>query len=490
MAPIKDRDLLSVQEVRNLVALAKEAQKCLASMNQAKIDSIVAAVADAAFRNSEKMAKMAHEETGFGKWEDKTLKNVFASRNVYESIKDLRTVGIVRADSGRGIFEVAVPVGVVAGLIPSTNPTSTVIFKTLVALKAGNAVVFSPHPSARGCIQETVRIMAEAVCSAGGPEGIVSCMTLVAREGTEELMRHRDVALILATGGSDMVRAAYSSGTPAIGVGPGNTPAFIEQSADIALAVRRIISSKTFDYSTICASEQSVVVESCIETLVKKEFQKQGGYFLSPEEATRVASVIFNSSGGMTPRTVGRSPEVIAKMAGISLPSGTKVLLAEQMGIGKDYPFSHEKLCPVLAFYSADGWEKCCEQCIELLAFEGAGHTLAIHSSNEEIIKEFGLRKPVSRVIVNAGSSLGAVGATTNLLPSMTLGCGAVGHNATSDNVGPLHLLNIRRVARGVREIEDFCPVNPSSPSDSFGEREMDLLVDRIVNELTARLKI
>ena len=332
-------------------------------------------------------------------------------------------------------------------------------------------------------------MLSEAVCAEGGPEGIFGCMTIVTLEGTEELMHSKDVALILATGGSGMVRAAYSSGTPAIGVGPGNTPAFIERSADIPQAVRRIISSKTFDYSTICASEQSVVAESCIEQVVRAEFEKQGAYFLPPEDAAKVARAIFTPSGGMTPRTVGKSPKFIAEKAGVVIPEGAKLLLADGMGVGKEYPFSHEKLCPVLAFYSADGWEKCCELCIELLAFEGAGHTLAIHSSNDEVIREFGLKKPVSRVVVNAGSSLGAVGATTNLVPSMTLGCGAVGHNATSDNVGPLHLLNIRRVAWGVREIEDLRPATQASPPTLNGD-QLDRLVERIVEELAGKLKL
>jgi acetaldehyde dehydrogenase (acetylating) len=485
---LQDRDLLSVQEIRNLVANAKEAQKRLASMSQGKIDELVAAVAETACRHAERLGRMAHEETGFGKPKDKTLKNLFAAKSVYESIKDLRTVGIVREDTKNRMFEVAVPVGVVAGLIPSTNPTSTAIFKAMVALKAGNGIVFSPHPSAKGCILETTKVLSEAVCAAGGPEGIFGCMTIVTPEGTEELMHSKDVALILATGGSGMVRAAYSSGTPAIGVGPGNTPAFIERSADIPQAVRRIISSKTFDYSTICASEQSVVAESCIEQVVRAEFEKQGAYFLPPEDAAKIACTIFTPSGKMNPRTVGKSPKFIADAARISIPEGTKLLLADGMGVGKEYPFSHEKLCPVLAFYSADGWEKCCELCIELLAFEGAGHTLAIHSANDKVVREFGLKKPVSRVVVNAGSSLGAVGATTNLLPSMTLGCGAVGHNATSDNVGPLHLLNIRRVAWGVREIEDLRPATQTIPSTLNGD-QLDRLVERIVEELAARFK-
>ena len=485
MTQLQDRDLLSVQEVRDLVARAKEAQKRLASMGQEKVDELVKAVADAACLHAGRLGKMAQEETGFGVAADKTLKNIFAARTVYESIKDLKTVGIVREEKERGIFEVAVPVGVIAGLIPSTNPTSTAIFKALIALKSGNGIVFSPHPSAKACILETVNVLSEAVRTAGGPEGVFGCLTIVTLEGTEELMHSRNVALILATGGAGMVKAAYSSGTPAIGVGPGNTPAFIERTADVTQAVRRIMSSKTFDNSTICASEQSVVVDRFIEAEVREEFVKQGGYFLPPEDAASVAKAIFTPSGAMNPRTVGKAPAFIAKAAGISIPDGTRLLLAEGGGVGKEFPFSHEKLCPVLAYYSADGWEKCCEQCIELLSFEGAGHTLAIHSEDEQVIREFGLKKPVSRVVVNAGSALGAVGATTNLIPSMTLGCGAIGRNATSDNVGPLHLLNIRRVARGVREIEDLRPAQDFSAPEGEAFEE---LVACVVRELASRM--
>lgn len=486
---VRDRDLISIQEVRDLVARAKGAQRILASMGQEEIDRLVKAVSDAACANAERLGRMAHEETGYGKPEDKCLKNLFAARDVYNAIKDMRTVGIIREDPGGKLFEVAVPVGVVAGLIPSTNPTSTVIFKAMIALKGANSIVFSPHPSARNCIMETVKVLSNAVEDAGGPEGVFGCMSVVTSQGTQELMRPENVSLILATGGAAMVRAAYSSGTPAIGVGPGNTPAFIDRTADIPKAVSRIMASKTFDYSTICASEQSVVVDRRVEQEVRGEFVRQGGYFLPREDAAKVARTIFQPSGLMNPRTVGRSPEFIAKEAGISIPEGTRLLLTDGEGVGKEYPFSQEKLCPVLAFYAEDGWEKCCELCIRLLDFEGAGHTLAIHSNDQEVIRQFGLRKPVSRVIVNAGSSLGAVGATTCLFPSMTLGCGAAGHNATSDNVGPMHLINVRRVAWGVREIEDLKGV--SHCGVGFGaDRDLQLeeLVDRIADRLLKRL--
>ncbi|ACZ18314.1 acetaldehyde dehydrogenase (acetylating) [Thermanaerovibrio acidaminovorans DSM 6589] len=482
---VRDRDLLSRQEARDLISAARAAQRELARMDQEQIDRLVRALANAAMEEADRLGRMAHEETGYGKPEDKALKNRFAALGVYEAIKDMRTVGIIGEDPKRRVIEVAVPVGVIAALIPSTNPTSTTIFKAMIALKSANGIVFSPHPSAKGCIMETVRILSRAVEEAGGPKGIFGCMSVLSPEGTQELMRSDQVSLILATGGSAMVKAAYSSGTPAIGVGPGNTPAFIDRTAHVPQAVSRIVASKTFDYSTICASEQSVVVDRKVEAQVREEFVRQGGYFLPPEDAERVARTIFLPSGLMNPRTVGRSPRHIAEMAGISIPEGTRLLLAEGGGVGKEYPFSQEKLCPVLAFYAEDGWEACCELCIRLLDFEGAGHTLAIHSNDMEVIRQFGLKKPVSRVIVNAGSALGAVGATTNLLPSMTLGCGAAGHNATSDNVGPLHLINVRRVAWGVREIEDLSAPGPREP----GGRDLDRLVDRITEEILRRLQ-
>ncbi|PIE55376.1 MAG: acetaldehyde dehydrogenase (acetylating) [Dethiosulfovibrio peptidovorans] len=490
MVSLKDRDLLSIQETRILVAQAKKAQRQIAVMGQNEIDNLVRAAAQAGEDNAEHLAKMAHEETGFGRWEDKTLKNIFAARGTHRSTLGMSTVGIIREDREKKILEIASPLGIVAGLIPSTNPTSTTIFKAMIAVKAGNGIIFSPHPAAKQCIMETVRILSDAIQEAGGPEGLVGCLSLPTKDGTTELMRHRDISMILATGGAEMVHAAYSSGTPALGVGPGNSPAFIERTADIPTAVRRIIESKTFDYSTICASEQSVVVDEPIRSSVEAEFRKQGGYFLSPEEAAKVASVILSPSGTMNARTVGRSPQVIAELAGIYVPSEIRVLLAPQEGVGNDYPFSHEKLCPILAFYWADGWERCCERCIELLEFEGAGHSLAIHTADESIVREFGLRKPVSRLIVNAGSSLAAVGATTNLLPSLTLGCGAAGHNATSDNVGPMHLLNIRRVAWGIREIGDLRLEKRQSGESRTTDSRIDDLVKEIVDQLEVRLAL
>lgn len=444
---IKDKDLMSVQEARVLILKAKRAQKELSMLNQKEIDLIVKGMAEAAYVESARLARMAIIETKFGKYEDKIIKNQFASMAVYDYIKEMKTVGVIREDKEKKILEIATPVGVVAALVPSTNPTSTAIFKALIALKSGNSIVFSPHPSAIKCISETARLLNEKAVELGAPDGVINCMSIATREGTAELMSHKDVSLIIATGGSAMVKAAYASGTPALGVGPGNVPAFIERTADIDLAVEKIIISKTFDNGTICASEQSIVTENCIKDKVQKAFIRQGGYFLKGEEVTKVINVMTKAYGGVNPQVVGQSALTIASMADITVPDDTKVLICEQNGVGKEFPFSMEKLSPILGFYSEENWENACDRCIELLKYGGLGHSLVIHSNDEKIIREFALRKPVSRMLVNTPSSHGAIGATTGLAPSLTLGCGTIGGSATSDNVNPLHLINIRRVA-------------------------------------------
>lgn len=451
---LSDKDLISIQEVRNLVGKAKEAQRKFSSFDQEKIDEIVKAVAKAASKEAESLAKFAKKETGFGKWEDKVAKNKLASDKLYEYIKDMKTIGVLNEDSEKKIVEIGTPVGVIAGLIPSTNPTSTTIYKALIALKSGNAIVFSPHPSAVGCISKTVEILNRAAISNGAPHGLISCMEHLTIEGTDELMKHDDVSLILATGGSAMVKAAYSSGTPALGVGPGNVPAYIERSADIELAVKRIFASKTFDNGTICASEQSIVTERIIEDKVKEEIKRQGGYFLEGEKLAKVVKVMERPNGGMNPKIVGKSAEEIADMVGIEIPKGTRILLCEEKGVGKEYPFSKEKLTGLLGFYVVEDWEEACELCFKLLENGGLGHSLSIHSNDENIIREFGLKKPVSRILVNTPSSQGAVGITTNLAPALTLGCGAIGGSASSDNITPMNLINIRRMAYGVEDVE------------------------------------
>lgn len=475
-----DKDLASIQEMRTLVRAAKAAQARLATFTQDEIDRICAAMAEAGLAQAEELAKMAVEETGFGNVPDKTVKNRFASGTVWNAIKDLRTIGVIGEYPERGITEIGVPMGVIAGVVPSTNPTSTAIFKSLISVKAGNAIVLSPHPAAKAATLAATRLMAKAGRAAGLPDGAIACIEQPSLEATQGLMSHPDVALILATGGPGMVRAAYSSGNPAIGVGAGNGPSYIERTADIPAAVARIIDSKTFDNGTICASEQSVVTEDGIRDQVVAEFQRQGGYFLDPAEKDAVGAILMRASGTMNPAIVGRTAVTIAKMAGVQVPDGTKVLLGPETEVGDKYPYSREKLCPVLGFFSCEDWHAACELSIKILMHEGAGHTMSIHSRDENVIKEFALRKPVSRLLVNTPAALGGVGATTDLVPSLTLGCGAVGGNSSSDNIGPLNLMNIRRVARGRRELADLRQPGAATKATDT-ERLVRLVIEKLM---------
>lgn len=474
----KDLELQSIQEARVLTERARKAQIKFSEFSQEEVDEIVRCTAEIAERESERLAGLAVDETGFGVFEHKVLKNKFASRTVYESIKDIKTVGIVNEDKEKKVLEIAAPAGVIAALVPCTNPTSTVIFKALIALKSGNAIVFSPHPKALKCITEAAEVLRVISHKIGAPEDLISCMSKPTLEGTAELMKLS--SLILATGGSAMVKAAYSSGVPALGVGPGNAPAVIERSADIPLAVKRIIAGKTFDNGTICSSEQSIVTEDCISQNVKKELETQGAYFVEGYDMKLLAELIQKPGGGLNPGTVGQSAARLAEMAGIKIPYGTRVLICEQTGVGNEHPFSMEKLSPILAFYTEENRYKACEKCIELLKYGGMGHTLVIHSNDEKAIREFALKSPVSRVLVNTSSSLGAIGAVTNLLPSLTLGCGTLGGSSTSDNVSAMHLINIRRMAYGVKEAEGIIQKDNCGVSDIDISRITRLVLERL----------
>lgn len=457
-----DKDLQSRQLARELVRNAKNAQHIFAKFSQEKIDSIVKHIAFEAARHAEELAKMANEETGFGKWEDKVLKNTFASLRVYEHMKDMKTVGIINDDKVKKVMDVGVPLGVITALVPSTNPTSTIIYKTLIALKAGNAIIFSPHPNAKQCSFRALEIVKKAAYEAGAPEGIVDGVTLLTLEATKELMHSKDVSLILATGGEGMVRAAYASGTPTISGGPGNGPAFIERSADIKKAVSDIITSKTFDNGVICASEQSIIVERCIYNEVHRELLAQGAYFMNDEEAAKVASMLLRANGTINPAVVGKDAIYLSQRAGFSVPASTRVLIALQDTVSPKNPYSREKLCPILGMYIEEDWKSACDRVVDLLTNEGLGHTLVIHTQNEDVIRQFSLEKPVNRILINTPAALGGIGATTNITPALTLGCGAVGGGSSSDNVGPMNLLNIRKVGYGVRTVEELkqpCPL-------------------------------
>ncbi|GFM35054.1 acetaldehyde dehydrogenase (acetylating) [Desulfovibrio subterraneus] len=440
-----DKDLLSIQEARALVRAARKAQAEYALMDQEHIDAIVKAIADAAVAHAETLAAMAVEETGFGKVQDKKTKNILASEKLIEAIKDMKTIGVIKDDKEHKIVEIAVPVGVIAGIVPSTNPTSTTIYKSIISLKSGNAIVFTPHPSAKKCISKTVEMIRGVLNNCGVSEDLVSCISVPTLEGSGELMKIVD--LILATGGPGMVKAAYSSGTPALGVGAGNVPAYIERSANIEDAVTKIFASKTFDNGTVCASEQAVVTDAVIADKVRASLIAHGAYFLEGDKLEKVKRVMERGNGSMNPDIVGRDAGYIAKLAGIEVPAGTRLLVSDEKGVGPKYPFSKEKLTALLGFYVVEDWKEACELCHALLKNGGIGHSLSIHSMNEEVIREFGLKKPVSRLLVNTPSTHGAVGITTNLFPSFTLGCGTVGGSATSDNVTPMNLLNVRRVA-------------------------------------------
>ncbi len=449
-----DADLRSVQQARELVLASYEAWQSYAHFSQEQVDRIVAACAEAASKASYELAKHAVEETGFGVVEHKFIKNKFASEGVHEFIRDMKTVGVIRESPERKVYEIAEPVGVVAAIVPSTNPTSTAIYKILISLKSRNGVVLSPHPSAKECIRRTCELLEEAALGAGAPRGLIGCMTEVSLGGTRELMSHRRTAVILATGGMGLVRAAYSSGKPAFGVGPGNVPAYIESSADVPKAVRDIITGKTYDNGTLCCSEQALICDRSIADEVRRQVSLQGGYFLNDEQARALAARVVLPSRLASPEIVGKSARVIADRCGIAVPEGTRALVVELEGVGRDYPLSIEKLSPILAFYVVEDWKEGCERAKQVLRYGGMGHTLSIHSKDDAIIREFALQKPASRIVANSPATHGAVGFSTGLAPAMTLGCGSYGGNITSDNITPLHLINVKRLAYEIRPVD------------------------------------
>ena len=470
-----DKDLAARQEARQLCARAEEAQRILAAMPQEKLDAITQQIAQAFSSAAEELAELAVKETGFGNVQDKTEKNRFASREVYAAIRDMKTVGVLSVQEQEKIWQIGVPVGVIAAIVPSTNPTSTICYKALIALKAGNAIVFSPHPKALQCSLRASQIVMDAARAAGAPDCCVSCLSLASMAGCQELMAAPQVKLILATGGPAMVRAAYSSGKPAIGVGAGNGPAYIHHSADVQHALRCILRSKNFDYGTICASEQSIIVEKSMEDKVRSAAKSMGYYFMSTDEAGALAKLLFKPNGTLNPDIVGRPATELAKKAGFSVPADTKILVAREQEAGPTRPYSMEKLCPVLAFFVMESEDAVLQKAVEVLTHEGSGHTFAMHCSDESVVRKFALQIPVSRFPVNTPAALGGIGATTGLFPALTLGCGAVGGSSTSNNISPLDLINIRRVAWDLGRYPEKAPVS-------------DDLVERITAKILERL--
>jgi acetaldehyde dehydrogenase (acetylating) len=480
-----DKASQSVEQARALVERAFEAQKTLATFTQEKVDAILAVMARAALTDAYRLGEMAHLETGYGIAADKATKNRFSAEQVYNFIKPMRTVGILKQTET--IIEVASPRGVVAAIIPSTNPTSTAIFKILVAIKARDAVVLSPHPSAANSINETAQVMRAAGEAAGLPAGAVACMTVATIEGTQELMKHKRTAVILATGGIGLVRAAYSSGKPAFGVGPGNVPAMIERSANVGKAVKDILTGKTFDNGTICSSEQAIVTERAIDAQVRERLMAEGAYFLNQDEQAALAQIVATATNTLNPKIVGKSVKTIAEMAGLRVPEGARALICELDGVGRDHPLSMEKLSPILAYYVVDNLEQGSERCAQILRYGGMGHTASIHTGSREAAKEYGVRMPVSRVIVNSPSTHGAIGFTTDLEPSMTLGCGSWGGNVTSDNISPRHLVDVKRIAFETKPINQAAAgeravARPAAPM-TVDRAAIAALVDRFLAE-------
>ena len=482
-----DKDLRSIQEARNAVDSAHQAQQIWATATQQQVDRVCEAMAQAAFGGAERLGRMAAEETGFGVPEHKKLKNEFGSKYVWESIKDVKTVGIIRGSKESGIIEIAWPMGVVAALIPSTNPTSTVMNKVLMSVKARNGIVVAPHPSAVNCCAATVKVMIDAAVSAGAPPGLIYCLTQISLEGTGELMSHKRTAVILATGGTPMVRAAHSQGKPAYGVGPGNVPVYVDRSADLEKAAKYIVGSKAFDHSVICATEQAVVADRPIAGRLKQLMISEGAYFVDEAQAEALRRTLFDSKGGMNVATVGKSPQYLAGLAGIQVPGQARILVASLKSVGRDEPLSREKLTTVLGWYEVNGWDAGCDRCIDLIRFGGTGHSLIIHATDEKPIMAFGLEKPVFRIGVNTMGTLGMIGMTTNIMPSLTLGPGGIGGAITGDNVVVHHLYNVKRIAYETsRPPEEAFRVStvPAGPVYGPSPAELEGIVREVVQEV------
>lgn len=451
------------------------------------MDRVCEAMADAAFRAAEQLGKMAQAETGYGVASHKRIKNEFSARNVWDSIKDIPTKGVISHDRERALMEIAWPMGVVAALSPSTNPTSTIIYKTLIAVKARNAIVHAPHPAAVGCCTETARIMSAAAQAAGAPPGLVQCLETISLDGTQELMRHKRTAVILATGGTEMVRAAHSVGKPAYGVGPGNVPCYVDRSANVDQAARYIVGSKAFDHSVICSTEQDVIADRPIAGQLRERMEAEGAHFVDHAGAEALRRTLFHPNGAINVASVGKSPQALAEMAGISVPSTARILVAPLQEVGPQEPLSREKLTTVLGWYEVDGWEAGCDRCIELILFGGRGHTLVIHAEDNDVIMAFGLEKPVFRIVVNTLGTLGAIGFTTGVMPAMTLGPGGEGRSITGDNITVHHLYNIKRLAFPVQAPPDEVlqpPVDRPPAAPRLDVERIESMVAQILNEI------
>jgi acetaldehyde dehydrogenase (acetylating) len=467
---LHDSDLVSIQEVRAKVEKAYSAFQHYRRFTQDQVDAIVEAMGAAGRANAKRLAEIAVEETGYGNVKDKIAKNLLNADLLPRTIRGMKTVGVLREVPEKKLVEIGVPVGVIAAILPTTNPTSTAIYKSIIALKAGNTIVISPHPRARKCTCETADVLYKAAREAGAPEDVIQCVFNATIEGTDELMRHPRTGVILATGGHGIVKAAYSSGKPAFGVGPGNVPVLLDCSADLQDAIAKTVEGKSFDYGTVCSSEQTLVALADWRPRVIEQLRKNNAYLCNAEQAASLAKLLIAPNWRINPNCVGQSPVKIAQMAGFAVPEETSILVVEIQGVGKQHPLSMEKLSPVLSVLYVRDWEEQITSCQALLKFGGLGHTCVIHGKDDARIREFGLRMPAFRCLVNTPAPQGSTGITTGVMPSMTLGCGAMAGNITSDNVGPRHLINVKRLAYPVRTVKEaFPPENVSQAQVQAG---------------------
>jgi acetaldehyde dehydrogenase (acetylating) len=482
---LKDLDLISLQEVRSKVENAYGAWQKYRSYSQEQVDALVEEVALAARANARRLAELAVEETGYGNASDKLAKNLLASDVLPRAMRGLKTVGVLREIPEQKIVEIGVPMGVVAAILPTTNPTSTAIYKTLISLKAGNAIVLSPHPRAKACTCETATILRQAALQAGAPEGLVECVFNATLEGTDALMKHPRTGVILSTGGSGIVRAAYSSGKPALGVGPGNVPVLIDKSADVGEAVGKVVEGKSFDFGTVCSSEQAIVAEQGLREGIIAALKARRAFLCDRRQTEALAKLLVTPSFGISPECVGQPPGKIAKMAGFDVPADTSILVVEIHGVGKHHPLSAEKLSPVLSLYFVADFAAALEGSEAILRFGGLGHTCVIHAKDDARIREFAVRMPAFRVLANTSAPQGSTGITTNVFPAMTLGCGAVAGNITSDNIGPLNLINIKRLAYVARKTEEA--FESSEISSASGAVDRQKVVEAVERYLAKR---
>ena len=478
---LADKDLVSIQEVRTKVEKAFAAWQKYRTFSQEQVDAIVERMAAAARANAKHLADLAVEETGYGNAKDKYIKNLLTSDWLPRRMRGMKTVGIIREIPEEKIVEIGTPVGVVAAILPTTNPTSTAIYKILISLKAGNAVVISPHPRAHRCTCATAAILYKAAVEAGAPEDIIQCVDNATIEGTNALMRHERTSVILSTGGSGIVKAAYSSGKPAFGVGPGNVPVLVDTSADLEDAIPKIVAGKSSDYGTVCSSEQAIVAEATLRDRILALLKAQKAYITTDAQRDALGKLLIMPNWTVNPQCVGQAPTKIATMAGFEVPPDTSIICAEVAGVGKQHPLSAEKLSPVLSLYFVPDFNTAADTCFALLKFGGMGHTAVIYSKNDARTREYALRMPAMRILVNTPAPQGSTGITTNVFPSMTLGCGAAAGNITSDNVGPQHLINIKRLAYVVRKPEeafemplDYNAASYATPDNSAGALPID----------------